>query len=465
MGARDLEALLTIAAIGLAWLGLSAWVVIAERAIFEGPLDLADLAAYEVATLALIGLYVWVLVLASRGRLSGRSRTLAVAFPVAFHLLLLPVRPYLSLDLFTYIAHGAQAVLLGTSPYAAAAGDVASTPLGLDLVAAGWRSTVPVTPYGPLWTAVEIGAVSLVRDAAGAMLVLKAVVVAASLGSAALIWAILGRVRPADQLLGTLAYLWSPLIVFELAGEGHNDAVMTLFVLAALYAAVLSQRGQALVAMALAALAKILPLVFAPALAAWLWRDPRERAARLRGVAAGLAVAALVTVALLAPFWIGTATFSGVGASVETGRHFASLRQALTGLLGGLIPDVAIGAALAAIFVALALAASARVTSARSLLTACAWISLAYVLVASPYFWPWHAALPIALMALAPEGAFRWGLVALAAGARMVAPLDDIFAHGFISLTNARTLTFWIAIAMPLLALSIAQIRSRPAAL
>src|ERR671934_246259 len=54
----------------------------------------------------------------------------------------------------------------------------------------------------------------------------RLVVVAASLGSALLIWKILGDVRPGHQFVGTLAYLWNPLIVVEVATEGHNDSLV-----------------------------------------------------------------------------------------------------------------------------------------------------------------------------------------------------------------------------------------------
>ncbi len=69
-----------------------------------------------------------------------------------------------------------------------------------------------------------------------AIVLLKGVVVTTSLGTARCIWTIVGHTNPSAQVLGTLAYLWNPLILAEFAGEGHNDAMIIFFVIASLAA-------------------------------------------------------------------------------------------------------------------------------------------------------------------------------------------------------------------------------------
>lgn len=459
-----------VGAIGIVSLALHLVAVSAERAIFLNgldftaagihvvgdPRDLAglqvDLARYAGAVALLFGLYVWILVLAGRGRLAGRAAIAALAFPVAFQLMLLPVRPYLSLDLFSYLAHGAQVVLLGSNPYATAAAELASTDYGRELISLGWRPTIPFTPYGPLWTWIEVGVVALTRDVGSGVLLLKAIAVGASLGSAAFIWAILGRVRPSMQLIATLAYLWNPLIVGELAGEGHNDAVMVMLVLASLYAAVRVRPTLTVIALGLSVAAKLLPAILAPPLAVFLLREPHDRASRARGMIAGLAISVGFIALLFAPYWVGAGTFAGVGAVVEAGSAFASTRWAL-GELVGPAADTAVQVLLALAFVVVTAVVSARVRDATDMLRACAWIALAYVLVATQYYWPWHAALPVALMALSPRGPFLWMIVALALGSRLAAPLDDMFANRFISLNAEATLTYVLGMGLPLLLL------------
>lgn len=473
--------LLTILAIGAASLTLYLVTVVLEREIFLNGLDLTaagvhvegtprdpdrllrDLVAYELVAGILFALYVGVLLLAGRGHLTGHARIAAVALPVVFHLSLLPMRPYLSLDVFTYLAFGAQQVILGTNPYAAPAIELAGTPYGRELVSLGWRPTVPVTPYGPLLTALQIGVVSVSRDVATGVLLSKALVVAASLGSGALVWAILGRVRPADQLLGTLAYLWSPLVVVELAAEGHNEALVILFVLAGLYFAVRIRAGPAVVALALAVLMKAFPVILALPQAVFLWRDREGRGSRTRGALAGLAASLGVAVILFAPFWIGQRTFAGISAIAEVNSAFASMRWALLAVWDGAGEDATrmATAVVVTVFAAVVIVASTRVRDAASMLRSCAWVSLAYVLIATPYFWPWHAALPVTLMALSPSGAFRWMIVVLAAAARAVAPLDDMFANEFIPVSAHATLTFMIAIAVPLAVLLGLSLRTR----
>jgi hypothetical protein len=92
----------------------------------------------------------------------------------------------------------------------------------------------PATPYGPVLTHVETAIVWLSGgDVRLSMLLLKLVAVASSLAVAAILWIILDRVRPQDRDLGTLAYLWKPAVLVEVAGEGHNDPVMALLSLGA----------------------------------------------------------------------------------------------------------------------------------------------------------------------------------------------------------------------------------------
>ncbi len=62
---------------------------------------------YEVITTALFDLYPTVLSMARRGELnSGRTLTSTILVSCFINLLLLPARPWLSPDRFSYMAHG-----------------------------------------------------------------------------------------------------------------------------------------------------------------------------------------------------------------------------------------------------------------------------------------------------------------------------------------------------------------------
>lgn len=475
---------LTRAASPILFIGLSSGalylvVYLAQRALFRNGLLqsfagvtargdpasrawlVAQCAAYYGATAALLVLYVRLLTLCGRGNLrDGWARAFALLFPALFNLgLLLLGRPYLSIDVFTYIAYGAVGANPGGNPYTQPVTAVAQTPLGAQLIASGWRPNhiVPMVPYGPVWVQIETAVLRLTRDAPMATLLLKGIVVAASLGSAALIWVILGRVRPADQLLGTLIYQWNPVIIIEFAAEGHNDALMILCVLAALLLTVGARPALSLATLALGGLAKFVPLILLPAQLAFFWhtrhtRQERARLARplLLGVLVSLGLAAL----LYGPLWAGAATFNGLrtqgephGAASTVGAIFlilthsplhAAARPLTLGLLDGIF----------GIFVLLV---SWRVHDVAGLMKASACIAMAYLLVALPVYWPWYATMPIALLALSPRGALGWMALALTVCTRLAAPLEVIDNRGFFPPGVSLFGTDAIAIGLPLL--------------
>jgi len=464
--------LLVILLIGLLSGALYLLIYLAQRALYHMTFDgihlrgiaidraplLGECAIYYGATIALFALYAQLLALCRRGYLRDpRVCSLALAFPVLFNLGLLFGRPYLSIDLYSYIAGGYLGSTPGNSPYVQPISSVADTPFGALLVAVGWRPEYGVQPYGPLWIQCEATALRLTHDVPTTILLLKGLVIAASLGSAALIWSILGRVRPADRLLGTLLYLWNPVIIVEFAAEGHNDALMILCVLAALLLAVGARPALALAALLLGALAKYVPLVLFPALAGYfrfsshIRRDwARLVALLLLGLLAGLGLAAL----FYGPSSIGAAPLRAlrtqgaphISASITGGLYEALLHSPLRAVAGPLTSGL-----LGGIFTACALLVSWRVRDTAGLLRACACISLVYVLVASPYYFPWYTTFPLALLALAPRGCFLRLALALTCGARLVAPLAYLRDQGLITQPVKFAITTTIAIALPLL--------------
>ena len=423
-----------------------------------------ELGVYWGTTALLFGLYAWVLILCRRGSLQDpRTRLLALAFPVLFNLGLLFGRPYQSIDALTYVAHGFMGGAFGVNPYGRAAAEIAygdgTAGLARELASFGWLPVHGPSPYGALWTWIEVSFATLAGSVAGALLFTKAIVVLASLGCAALIWTILGRVRPEDQLLGTLVYLWNPLIVVEFAGEGHNDALMILCVLLSLLFTVTARPALSVMGVVLGVLVKYLPIIFSPAQAIYLWRTRRSTQHLALSVSLALAAGLLLAVALYWPFWIGAETF---GAVRRQGLPF--LAPTPSGILYWLLlqafPPEAAGALtlriLGVLFVAFVVAAGWRARDAAGLLRACAAISLVYLLVVSAGTWPWYAALPLALMALTPRGIFLPVALVVTFTSRLVAPfsklVDNRFANwdGLIEIATAVSVTLPLAILLPL---------------
>jgi hypothetical protein len=319
------------------------------------------------------------------------------------------------------------------------------------------------SPYGPLWTWIEVLAASLTGSVAGALLLLKALVVAASLGCAVVIWKILGRVRPEDRLLGTLVYLWNPLIVVEFAGEGHNDAVMILFVLVSLLFTVTARPALSAMGAVVGVLVKYLPVMFSPAQAIYLWRTRRSTPRLALSVALALVYGLILTAALYWPFWIGADTF---GALRQQGLPF--LAPTPSGILYWLLlhaapPEQAAALTLrilGVLFLLFVLVAGWRARDAAGLLRACAAISLVYLLVVSAGTWPWYAALPLALAALTPRGVFLPMALVVTFTSRLVAPFSNLVNNRFagwndlIDVATVVSVTLPLAVLLPLCVLT-----------
>jgi alpha-1,6-mannosyltransferase len=446
---------------GLLYLGTA----MAQRFLQHGPGPdgatglLLQIVLYVTATIGLFGFYGGLLVVCRSGGLHKRgARMLAVGLPVVVNLLLLLVPPGLSIDLLSYISHGYIWSVQDANPYVVSSSAVAHTAIGPELAHYGWRPVHPISPYGPAWTYLEGGVVGLFQGIRIQLVMLKLIVVMFSLGSAALVWLILGWVRPEHRLLGTLAYLWNPVIVMELAGEGHNDAVMVFLVLLALALTVQHRAVSGIAAMSLGVLTKYLPLLLIPLQVVYLWRLSGSARKFTANMVAGAAIVFALAVVLFAPFWVGFNTLDGIRMSGQPGNT-GSTQTVVAGLLSLVIPPevakVLVFVLVAAGFIGYLGAQAASVTDARSLLLACAAVSTAYLLLVSPTYWPWYAVLPVALLTLTPEGLSIRLLVAVSVGSRLVAPLDMVFVHQLIDRRVYLLLTWLVALGLPLLLLAL----------
>jgi alpha-1,6-mannosyltransferase len=185
-------------------------------------------------------------------------------------------------DIFTYVNHGEQLANFGVNPLVVPAQDVTGL---MSSTYSGFVDTV--SNYGPVWTWIEAAVVRAsdmrVPDSAfdlpsasrGAehgfsilepVLGFKFIAVAAYLMMALLIYRYLRQHAPERAVAGLLFFAWNPLILFEYAVNGHNDALMITLVLAA---ALLWQRRHILwmvLVLTLALLVKIPPVFLFPLL-------------------------------------------------------------------------------------------------------------------------------------------------------------------------------------------------------
>lgn len=257
---------------------------------------------------------------------------LMVLWAVFFTVSLLFMYPVGAADLFDQIFRARLLSHYGLNPFVTNPNVIAGDPF-LPYVA--WSGDP--SPYGPVWETLA-GATSSIAMRLGDtlwlnLMLFKGLVLAAYAVNVALTYGIMRVVRPDWALRGTLFFAWNPLLVFEVAGNGHNDSVVMMFVLGAVYLFVLARRSAVIPALMLGALTKFVPALLIPVAAAAIWRDRVGRTRTVEMSANGLpvrrrslsnfdalstlaigGVAALgLAVVLYAPFWRGTESVGALG--------------------------------------------------------------------------------------------------------------------------------------------------------
>lgn len=185
--------------------------------------------AYTFVIIALFGMYYLAFrALKANPTLPGWAVYLP---PVFFVFSLLAIYPPGGWDLFLYISQGRIYTEHHLNPFIVPPQDA---PTDAFFPYSSWWP-YPST-YGPAWQMIA----SLVSIIGGqnlwlSMLLFKIAVSVFFIGSAVLVHLILDRHRPEARLLGVFLLAWNPLVLFETAGNGHNDIVMVFFALLALY--------------------------------------------------------------------------------------------------------------------------------------------------------------------------------------------------------------------------------------
>src|SRR5215469_9249423 len=208
-------------------------------------------------------------------RLNVWLRRSVFLFPVLFGLIMVWMQPVTTTDLYGYVARGYLYAQLHQNPMITKA----------TLLPGGLSVDRPPSPYGPAWMVVT----ALVSEVAGNnllanMLLFKFIGLA---GMAVAIWLVdylARKLYPERRLRILVLFAWCPLLIFDSIGNGHNDIIMMVCVLAA-FALMLNRRARTAFAfLALGALVKYVSAVFIPL---WLVYELRTRSrSRATGVAA-----------------------------------------------------------------------------------------------------------------------------------------------------------------------------------
>jgi hypothetical protein len=319
----------------------------------------------------------------------------------------------ISRDLYSYLADG---TLLhhGLDPYRHAPDALSSIGQGHleQAVSPFWRHTT--APYGPGF----VGLAALVAGATGGHVIAGVLVMRLleliGIGLLAVFVPRLARALGADAAIAVWLAVISPLVLLELLGAGHNDALMAGLLVAGV---TLALERRPLLGIAVCALAATIKLPAAAGIvfiaAAWA-RSDREHALRAIVQAGLVAVGVLVAVSLATGLGLDWVTGSvstpakvrlAITPSTALGNTTGSVLHALDFGVSSHAIESAVGVVALTLTALLGLWLLVRVR-----LATLPWY-LGLLLLASvlggPAAWPWYAIWGLALIACCPP-AERW---------------------------------------------------------
>jgi hypothetical protein len=261
-------------------------------------------ALLAITGIALYALYIGGALFLWRRALPRRAMALIWLGAILASGLLLWAYPVTSTDLFDYLFRSRMAVVYQANPYIALPNQFKNDPFFPYL---GWPNAP--SAYGPLWEnlswlLVWFGGDSLL----GNILLYKMVAIVAHLLSGAVICVMVRDSR--RKVVAAFLWLWSPLALWEFAAIGHNDGLLVLALLLALWAVKHDRHWAAVLALTGGALFKFLPVIFLPLVVLHWMR--RQLTWRKRGAVFGLALLFFFVplIVLYAPYWDLPATFA-----------------------------------------------------------------------------------------------------------------------------------------------------------
>lgn len=264
----------------------------------------------------------------SRGVRGRAAASIAIGGAALFQAVAVLAPDMLSQDVFSYASYGRMLLVHGANPHLEVP---AQFPNDVYLDYVYWKF-VP-SFYGPLWTLISAGLVSLAGDdVAKATLLFRALEAIAAVLGTALVLLALEALDPRRALAGAILFGWNPLLVVEGGLSGHNDVLMVMLMTLAVALAVRRRGAAACTALVLAGLIKFTALALLPLLGTYLLRrSPSWRARAGLLLRCGL-VNVPLTAVILAPVWAGPATFA-VSALGSGDRYVNSLGEIALGEL------------------------------------------------------------------------------------------------------------------------------------
>jgi alpha-1,6-mannosyltransferase len=238
--------------------------------------------------------------------------TLAVAASVlAFQVTLFLMPGLFTTDLFSYTMYGHIAGAYNLNPFLAIPSAFPEVRI-LQWIHPIWHDAPSI--YGPAWVNVSkvVGRAVAEWTDVDKVLAYKALVNLAHLAGVAILAGTVHKLRPGRTLESVALYAWNPLILFELAGNAHNDAAMVAVMLLALLLYASRSAWLGVVALGVSFLIKMSSILLVPYyVVAWAREQRPWWRFFATGALAGATLLAIV-VAFYAPWWEGMETVAPI---------------------------------------------------------------------------------------------------------------------------------------------------------
>lgn len=270
---------------------------------------------------ALVTGFCWLkaIILVQRGEESVTQQRIIMLAGLLFRLALLPIGPFTSTDIYRYVWDGrVQAAGINPYRYAPPAPELAM--LRDQEIYPNINNPSLPTIYPPLAEGFFFIAYKIGQLGVGGIVGIKLLALIADLAALALLWRLLARQKMAPPSY-LVIYWWAPLIILEFFISTHVDALGVPLLLLFLYYMQKEQLNRAAAALAGAALIKLLPVVFLPAI---VWRLGVKRSVKF------LAIFALVLVIGYLPFLtVGTGVFFSLFTYMRSWTYNSSVYSVL----------------------------------------------------------------------------------------------------------------------------------------
>jgi putative effector of murein hydrolase LrgA (UPF0299 family) len=387
--------------------------------------DLGKLSRYAFPpfaawTASLVAFFVFYLLAIHESRRlpATRARLPVFACGTVLVCIMSAVYPVNAIDIFIYAVRSRLFTEYGENPIAVRPLTHPHDPW-LPFASQQWADDV--SPYGPLWNWIAAPATLVAGDRVEIAVVAYKVLAALCVLAGAWVVGEIARTHHPDlAATASLAYLWSPLVLYEGVANGHNDVVLAVPLLLALLCWRQRRDAWVIPALVASALIKYVTVLLLPLAVIALWRRQSNLREGVRTGAWSVVTSATITLFALAPYF----DIAAIRRSID--RQSSIVMTSPAALAVDLLqPEYAFDeivmwakrAGMACVATAMLFAAIAILRNAQRFPRAGFEVMFVYLLVGSWTFRSWYVIWIVTLAAALPAGWPLWRATAWSLGA------------------------------------------------